>query len=157
MYCLAAMGVNQIIMNDTNDPTLAWTLYRLAFRDYFLIRVIGINGSLPLFCWFYKETHWGTVCLSQVNYVSQISHAHHVRSPQVMPWKDPSAINEVAYHKMHMTTLYWWSSVSGSHWLWWVWGFTKVDLNAVVKGNSGAIWACCPWTKRAFVLSAGQL
>lgn len=26
----------------------------------FFIYIIGINGSLPFFCWFYKEMHPGT-------------------------------------------------------------------------------------------------
>lgn len=44
------------------------------------------------------------VCPFQVNHVSQISHAYHVRSPCVMPPKGPSAINRAAYHKIHATT-----------------------------------------------------
>lgn len=43
------------------------------------------------------------------------------------------------------------------HWLEWVWFFTEVDLNAVVKGNSWVIRVCYRGTKQAFLLSTGQL
>lgn len=57
-----------------------------------------------------------------------------VRSPQVMPWKDPSAINAVVYPKTHMPTLSW----------------MELELLSCASGSSK------PWFNRSAFTSTGM-